>query len=134
MDIRSHRTVTPVTMHETVTVWGMFPKFSIVDQTKGTFLEAIEEWTIAAGTRAEAHFHNTHEYYYILDGDAVVQIEREARRVYPGDLIYIPPNTVHAIWPTGEKGVRALSFAASYQQPGGMGYTPAELPEVATTE
>lgn len=121
-------------MHETVTVWGMFPKFSLVDQTKGTYLEAIEEWTIAPGARAEAHFHNTHEYYYILEGNAVVQIEAEARRVRPGDLIYVPPNAVHTIWPTGEKGVRAFSFAVSYQKPAGTGYVPASLPEAHVTE
>lgn len=134
MDIRSHCTVTPVTMHETVTVWSMVPKFSIMEQTKGTYLEAVEEWTVAAGTRAESHFHNTHEYYYILEGDAVVQIEKEARRVHPRDLIYIPPNAVHTIWPAGEKGVRAFSFAVSYQKPGGTGYVPAELPEVPVSD
>ena len=134
IDIRSHRTVKPVTMHETVTVWGMFPKFSFVEETKGTYLEAVEEWTIAAGARAEAHLHNTHEYYYILEGDAVVQIEKEARQVHPGDLVYIPPNAVNTIWPTGEKGIRAFSFSVSYQEPKGTGYIPAELPEVPVTD
>ena len=121
-------------MHETVTVWGMFPKFSFVEETKGTYLEAVKEWTIAANTRAEAHYHDTHEYYYILEGEAVVQIEKEARRVQSGDLVYIPPNAVHTIWPTGGKAVRALSFSVSYQKPGGVGYTSAELPEVPLSD
>jgi len=129
MDVRSANTVTPVTMHETVTVWPMFPKFSLYDATAGTYLEAIEEWTIQAGARAEPHTHNTHEFYYILQGQAVVQIEREVQSVRPGDLIYIPPNAVHTIWPTGDQGVRALSFSASYQRPGGAGYRPGTLPD-----
>lgn len=134
MDIRSTRTVEPVVMHETVTVWGLFPKFSFRDETQGTYLEAVEEWTIAAGAKAEPHSHDTHEFYYFLKGDAVVQIEDEARAVHPGDLVYIPRNVVHTVWPTTDEGVRAFSFSVSYQQAGGSGYQPGELPEVAVVE
>jgi len=130
MDIRSATTVSPVTMHDNVTVWGLFPKFSFVEQTKGTYLEAVEEWTIDANTRAKPHSHDTHEFYYILKGEAVVQIESEARAVKPGDLIYIPPKVVHTIWPTSDEGLRAFSFSVSYQMPQGKGYEDAVLPAV----
>ncbi len=133
MDIRSSKNLEPTVMHETVKVWEMVPKFSVREETKGTYLEAIEEFEILAGARAEAHYHDTHEYYFILEGEAIVQIEEEAQRVSPRDLVYIPPNAVHTIWPVGDSGVRALAFAASYQEPSPTGYTPAELPEVELT-
>lgn len=133
MDIRSARTVEPVVMHEAVHVWGMFPKFSFFKESNGSYLEAVEEWTIAPGARAEAHYHDTHEFYYILEGNAIVQIEQEAKRVRPGDLIYIPRNAVHTIWPTDGGGVRAFSFSVSYQKPEGNGYVPHDLPEVPVT-
>jgi len=94
MDIRSARTVAPVTMHQVTTVWALFPRFSLHDQTQGTYLEEIEEWTIAPNTRGAPHFHNTHEFYFILEGTAIIQIEQEARRVGPGDLVYVPRNAV----------------------------------------
>lgn len=129
MDIRSRRAVTPVTMHQAVTVWGLIPKFSVHDRTQGTYLEAVEEWAVAPNIRSEPHFHDTHEFFFFLEGDAVVQIEQEAQRVYPGDLVYIPRNVVHAVR-SGPNGVRAIAFSVSYQKPEGTGYTPAELQEV----
>lgn len=120
-------------MHQVVSVWGFVPKFSMYDQTQGSYLEAVEEWAVAPNIRSEPHFHDTHEFFFFLEGDAVVQIEQEARRVHPGDLVYIPRNAVHAV-PSGENGVCAFSFSVSYQKPEGIGYTPAELPEVSTFE
>jgi len=105
------------------------PKWTVHEQTKGTYLEFIDDFEIAPGVKAEPHYHDTHEYYFIIEGNAVVQIEREARRVSPGDLVYIPPNAVHAIWPTGDETLRSFCFAVSYQEPSGIGYTVAELPE-----
>jgi quercetin dioxygenase-like cupin family protein len=129
MEILSAKAITPVLMHESVRVWGFIPKFSAYEDTKGTYLEAVEEFTLGPGMRAEPHYHDTHEFFYILEGSAVVQIESEARVCKVGDFIRIPRNAVH----TGkalENGVRALAFSVSYQQPGGVGYTPADLPDV----
>ena len=129
MEIVSTRKIEPVTLHETVKVWGFIPKFSAYEATKGTYLEAVEEFTLAPGARAEPHFHDTHEFFYILEGSAVVQIENEARICRPGDFIRIPRNAVH----TGkalEDGVRGLAFSVSYQDPHGPAYHPAELPEI----
>jgi quercetin dioxygenase-like cupin family protein len=117
-------------MHQSVKVWSFIPKFSAYEETKGTYLEAVEEFTLSPGVRAEPHYHDTHEFFYILEGSAVLQIENEARVCRAGDFIRIPRNAVH----TGkalEHGVRALAFSVSYHEPRGIGYIPAELPEVA---
>jgi quercetin dioxygenase-like cupin family protein len=129
VEILSARDLVPVDMHETVKVWSFIPKFSVYGETKGTYLEAVEEFTLAPGVRAEPHYHDTHEFFYILEGSAVLQIENEARVCRVGDFIRIPRNAVH----TGkalENGVRALAFSVSYQEPRGIGYYPSELPEV----
>ncbi|MFL6451334.1 MAG: cupin domain-containing protein [Bryobacteraceae bacterium] len=82
-------------MHQTVRVWSFIPKFSIYEETKGTYLEAVEEFTLAPGVRAEPHYHDTHEFFYILEGSAVIQIEKEARICRAGDFIRIPRKAVH---------------------------------------
>jgi quercetin dioxygenase-like cupin family protein len=133
MEILSTRDMSPVVMHNTVQVWSFIPKFSAYEETKGTYLEAVEEFTLAPGVRAEPHYHDTHEFFYILEGSAILQIENEARVCRAGDFIRIPRKAVH----TGkalEQGVRALAFSVSYQDPRGPAYYPAELPEVEPAE
>jgi quercetin dioxygenase-like cupin family protein len=134
MKISSRRNVSPTTVHETVQVYQLLPRWSLTEETKGTYLEFIDDFEIDPGSKAEPHFHNTHEWYFILEGNGVVQIENEARRVAPGDLIYIPPNQRHTVYPTSEQKIRALCFAASYQPVGGKFYTPVELKDVAPKE
>lgn len=133
MNIRSSKNIVPVTMHESVKVWGFIPKFSVYEETKGTYLEAVEEFTLSAGVRAEPHRHDTHEFFYILDGSAVVQVENEAHLCEAGDFIRIPRNAVHTAR-AGSAGVRALAFSVSYQEPRGIGYLPADLTELQPSD
>lgn len=133
MQIQSAKTITPVILHEAVKVWGFIPKFSVYEETKDTYLESVEEFSLEPGIRAEPHHHDTHEFFYILEGSATVQIEHEARICSRGDLIRIPRNAVHTAR-AGVSGVRALAFSVSYQEPRGIGYIPAELPEVQATD
>ena len=92
MEILSTRDLQPVAMHQTVKVWSFIPKFSAYEETKGTYLEAVDEFTLAPGVRAEPHYHDTHEFFYILEGSAIFQIENEARVCRVGDFIRIPRN------------------------------------------
>lgn len=110
----------------------MVPKEAMRDATQGSYLEYVSEFEIAAGAHLEPHRHDTHEFYYILKGRALMQIEHDKREVAPGDLIHIPPNAVHSIAPSDGTGpVRALAFAASFLPPGGAGTEAhaAELPK-----
>jgi mannose-6-phosphate isomerase-like protein (cupin superfamily) len=134
MRISSRQTVAPITVHQTVRVYPLLKRWALAEETKGTYLEFIDDFEIDASSKAEPHFHNTHEWYYVIEGTGVVQIEEEARRVAPGDLVYIPPNARHTIYPTGKGKIRALCFASSYQAIGGDFYTPVELKEVAPAE
>ena len=128
IDIRSAAT-DPITEHQNVVVHSMYPKFTMRDETRDTYLEFVDVFEVAAGERAEPHYHNTHEFYFILEGEAYVQIEDEAVKVKPYDLIRIPPNAKHTARAL-DKGMKGLSFALSYQEPFDPGYHPADLPEV----
>jgi quercetin dioxygenase-like cupin family protein len=75
--------------------------FSAYEETKGTYLVAVEEFWLDPGVRAEPHFHDTHEFSYILEGSTTVQ---EARICGPGDFIRIPRNAVHTA-PAGKDRV-----------------------------
>ena len=134
MEIKSRRNVEPVGMHQSLSVYCLVPKFSMHEETKNSYLELIDDFEVPVGEVCEPHYHNTHEYYFILEGNAVVQIEDEAKRVQPGDLIHIPPNKVHSIWPTGDKGVRAVAIAVGWQEPRGIGHIPAPLARVPITD
>lgn len=109
----------------------MVPKEAMRVETEGSYLEYVSEFEIAAGSHLEPHRHNTHEFYYVLKGRALMQIGAEKQEVQPGDLIHIPPNVVHTIAPIGGQPVRALAFAASFLPPGGAGTEAekADLPE-----
>lgn len=135
MDIRTAKTARNFIEHEgTVIINSFVPKFTMREETDGGFLEFVDRFEIKAGGKAAPHFHDTHEFYYILEGAPVVQIENEAHRVEPGELIHIPRNARHSIWPTTEQGMKGLCFSISYQQPYDPGYTPCDLPEVPITE
>jgi quercetin dioxygenase-like cupin family protein len=130
MDITNAK-IEPVLEHGgTVTSYFMFPKESLREATQGSYLEFIDEFEIAPGTRLEPHYHNTHEFYYVLAGHAWMQIADEKQEVSAGDLVHIPPKAPHTIWPSREEqGVRCLGFAASFQKPGET-YTVTTLPDL----
>jgi mannose-6-phosphate isomerase-like protein (cupin superfamily) len=54
----------------------------------------------------------------MLSGVATIEIDGEQRKVGPGDLIHIPRNALHSIWPEDGGSLRALSFAVSFMPPG----------------
>ena len=113
----------------TCKTYFMIEKEAMRQATMGSYLEFVAEFEVAAGSHMEPHRHNTHEFYYILKGKALMQIEREKRELEVGDLVHIPPNAVHTIKPIGEGPVRGLAFAASFLPPGGAG-TEAEAAEL----
>jgi hypothetical protein len=39
-------------LHQSIKVWGFIPKFSAYEETKGTYLEAVEEFWLDPGVRA----------------------------------------------------------------------------------
>ncbi len=97
MDVRSARDVAPVVEHAgTVPVWWLIEPRELHETTKGGFLELVSEWEVAGGGLVDPHSHPTHEFYYIISGRGIMKIADEEREVGQGDLIRIPPDTVHS--------------------------------------
>lgn len=133
MDVRNAK-VEPTIEHEgTCLTYFMFPKESVREETMGSYLEYVAEFELKPGASLHPHYHDSMEFYRILEGEAVIQIEDEQRLLAPGDLVHIPRNARHSIWPArAGKSFRAFSFAASF-----MGEKPqpinCELPEPRIT-
>jgi quercetin dioxygenase-like cupin family protein len=116
----------PVLEHDdTVSSYFMFPMESMRAATEGSHLQFINEFTVEPGCAIEPHFHNSHEYYYVLSGQATMRIGEDVFPVHPGQLIHTPPNIPHSIF-AHRSGVRCLAFAVSFQAVG-EGHTPVEF-------
>ena len=125
MDVRSVEDMAPVIEHNgTTPVWWLVPPQELREATEGGFLELVSEWEVAGGGAVDAHSHPTHEFYYILSGRGIMKIADEEREVGQGDLIRIPPDTVHSIWPlTAHARLRGLAFAVGIDGAGPVDYT-----------
>lgn len=119
MDVRNAN-VDPIIEHDgTCYSYFMFEKGEFRAESEGSYLELVCEFELKPGARLEPHSHDSYEFYYILEGEAIMQIEDEQRRVAKGDLIRIPRNHVHSIWPAEDGGTfRGLAFAASFAPEG----------------
>ncbi len=68
---------------------------------------------VQPGQRTAPHYHpKTEEIYYILHGSGEMTIDKEIRRVGPGDAIAIPPGAVHTILNSGKESLVFLCCCA----------------------
>jgi len=80
----------------------------------GAGIKFVSEFEIRAGDTMEPHTHDMEEFYYVLYGRGKMNIGKETRDVYPGDLIRIPPNEVHSINTTGrDNPIHVFCFAVA---------------------
>ena len=64
--------------------------------------QSLAEATIPVGGTVTEHFHrSTEEFYYILSGTGLMNIEGEEREVGPGDTVIIVPGQRHKIANSG---------------------------------
>ena len=97
----------------TIEAYFMFDKDELFEDSQNTHLEFINEFFLKPDVRIEPHYHNSCEFYYVLEGEGWMQIGEEKQKVGPRDLIYIPPNEPHTMWSSvpGE-GMRCFCFAS----------------------
>lgn len=128
VDVRNAKIDPTIEHGGTCLTYFMFPKESVRLETMGSYLEYVAEFELQPGAHLEPHRHDSDEFYYMLSGEAVVQVEDEQRLLSPGDMVHIPRNAGHSIWPAKEgDSFRAFSFAVSYMGED-AGDTPCELP------
>lgn len=60
--------------------------------------QSLAEATIPAGGATERHYHRlSEEFYYLLEGRGLMEIDGDEREVAPGDAILIPAGAWHTI-------------------------------------
>jgi len=125
MDVRSIEGTPPAMEHAgSVAVWWLFKPREMFEETNGGFLELVSEFEVKGGEKVHPHQHATYEFYYVVHGRAFMQVGDEIEQVYVGDLIRIPPDTVHSMWPVSPNAsVRCFCFAVGVRGAGPVDYT-----------
>jgi quercetin dioxygenase-like cupin family protein len=125
MDVRNIRDKAPVVEHNgTVPVWWMVESRELKDQTDGGFLELVNEFEVAGGGHVEPHSHPTHEFYYVMSGRGIMDIEGDVREIGQGDLVHIPPDKVHTLRPLSDHApIHCFCFAVGVKGSGPINYT-----------
>jgi mannose-6-phosphate isomerase-like protein (cupin superfamily) len=124
MDVRNVAAVEPEVEHNgTVPVWWLIKPREMFDLTDGGYLELANEFEVAVGGEVFPHSHPTHEFYFVMTGEGTMVIADEERSVAPGDLIHIPPDTVHSLRPTDAAPIHCFCFAVGVKDAPPIDYT-----------
>ena len=85
---------------------------SILDRTNAPVeKQSLAEAQVAAGRSTLRHYHRiSEEFYFILEGRGVIEVDGATRDVGPGDAILIPAGAWHTI--RAEQGLRFLCCCA----------------------
>jgi mannose-6-phosphate isomerase-like protein (cupin superfamily) len=72
---------------------------SILDTTNAAVKkQSLAEATVPPGGATERHYHKlSEEFYFILEGEGLVEIDGEASKIRSGDAILIPAKSWHQI-------------------------------------
>src|SRR5687768_12944632 len=67
---------------------------SILDRTNAPVQnQSLAEATLPSGAATQRHYHKlSEEFYFILEGAGLMEIDGQESTVSPGDAILIPPN------------------------------------------
>jgi quercetin dioxygenase-like cupin family protein len=125
MDVRSIEQVTPVVEHNgTVPVWWLVEPRELADMTAGGHLELVSEFEVAGGGMVDPHQHPTHEFYYVTSGRGIMTIGDEECEIAQGDLVRIPPDTIHSLRPVSDNApIHCFCFAVGLPGAGEVNYT-----------
>ncbi len=93
MEIRNRETQAPFTTKDGSTIR------SLLDLSNAPVVgQSLAEATLPAGASTDRHYHKlSEEFYYLLAGSGLMEIDGEQREVGPGDAILIPAGAWHQI-------------------------------------
>lgn len=78
----------------------------------GDDLGVIEE-RMPPGTAEQRHCHvRARQFFYVLEGEAVLELEGVSHRLRRGDGLHVPPGTAHQMRNDGAADVRFLVVSA----------------------
>ena len=87
---------------------------SILDRANAPVqLQSLAEATLAPGGGTKRHYHKiSEEFYFLLEGTGLMEIDGLTQTVGPGDAILIPPGAWHQITANGPGALRFLCCCA----------------------
>lgn len=75
--------------------------------------QSLAEATLPPNSATQRHYHRlSEEFYFILEGSGMMEIDGVSRQVGPGDAILIPPGAWHQITASPDSQVRLLCCCA----------------------
>ena len=75
-------------------------------------LLGVWDTVLAEGEGFSPHAHDVvEEAYYIVEGKGEMFLSGEAREVKAGDIVYIPPKSIHFIRPRGRQSLRVITVS-----------------------
>lgn len=101
MEIRNREAQAPFTTKDGSTIRSLLD-LSNAPVAKQSLAEAM----LPAGALTDRHYHkHSEEFYYLLEGRGLMEVEGEEREVEPGDAVLIPAGAWHQI-----RAIEALRF------------------------
>lgn len=93
MEIRNREAQAPFTTKDGSTIR------SLLDASNAPVAkQSLAEATLPAGAATDRHYHMlSEEFYYLLAGRGLMEIDGEEREVGPGDAVLIPAGAWHQI-------------------------------------
>jgi len=68
------------------------------------------QYLIWVKDEVKPHYHEKHtETIYVVAGSGIMAIGEEGKRIGPGTMLVIPPNTVHAVEVTSDTPLKVIS-------------------------
>ncbi|MGN6313249.1 MAG: cupin domain-containing protein [Rhodanobacteraceae bacterium] len=78
----------------------------------GDDLSVIEE-RMPPGTAEQRHWHSkARQFFYLLDGEAVLELEGTAHRLRGGEGLHVPPGAPHQMRNDGTRELRFLVISS----------------------
>ena len=78
---------------------------------------SLAQFTLDIGKKSLLHKIKSSEIYYILEGDAVLSINKESHQLKKDDSIYVPPMSEQCIENTGLTNLRFLCIVEPAWKP-----------------
>lgn len=101
MEIRNREAQAPFTTKDGSTIR------SLLDRANAPVAnQSLAEASLPSGSATERHYHRlSEEFYFILEGCGLMEIDEEHQKVGPGDAILIPAGAWHQI-----RSIEAMRF------------------------
>ena len=108
MEVRSYDAAEPFTTTDGSTIRSLLD-LSVAPVANHSLAEAA----LPAGGQTDRHHHKvSEEMYYLVEGEALMEIDGEERAVTAGDAILIPVGSWHQITNTGSGVMRMIVTCA----------------------